>query len=105
MTTLYSSPTLTMNIKRQYFADILALPRRKWIEYREIKDYWLRRLEPVEPAPFNLRLIHGMTKPCPEATIRVTKVRRNHRTRELEFHLGRILSVKHWDRKREIPTK
>ncbi len=105
MTTLDSSPTLTMNIKRRYVADILAQPCRKWIEYREMKDYWLQRLEPVEPAPFNLRLINGMMKPCPEATIRVTKVHRNYRTGELELHLGRVLSVKHWDRKKELPIK
>jgi hypothetical protein len=94
-----------MNIKRDYFAAILSIPRRKDIEYRTMSKYWLRRLEKVEPAPFNLRLLNGMTPPVPEATIRVLKVVRNKRKDELQLHLGPILDVKHWDRKREMPTR
>ncbi len=90
------------NIERKPFADILAIPRRKDIEYREKKDYWLLRLAKVGPAPFDLRLLNGMTPPVPEATVRVVKVvvTRN----EIRLHLGRVLEVKNWDRKRERPT-
>ena len=104
MATKYSTPTLVVNIKRQYLADILALPRRKWIEYRDLSEYWESRLENVGKPPFNLRLLNGMTPPIPEATVRVMKVVRKKSTKTIELHLGRVLSVKHWDRKKESPT-
>ena len=102
MATKYSTPTLVVNIKRQYFADILAQPRRQHIEHREMKPYWERRLAKVGKPPFNLRLINGMNPPVPEATVRVTRVVRRNKT--IELHLGRVISVKHWDRKKEAPT-
>ena len=105
MATKYRKPTLVVNIKRPFFAAILAQPRRKGIEYRDMSDYWERRLEKVGKPPFNLRLINGMTPPMPEATVRVTKVIRKKSTKEIELHLGKVLSVKHWDRKKECPTK
>ena len=101
MATSYPVPTLVMNIKRKYFAAILAQPRRKKVEYRRMTSYWRRRLERVGSAPFNLRLLNGMLPPVPEATIRVEKVVRNARSREIEFHLGRVLTVRHWNRATE----
>jgi len=71
-----------MNIQREYFAAILSIPRRKCIEYRDLSSYWLRRLERVEPAPFNLRLLNGMTPPVPEATVRVVKVEKETQRRD-----------------------
>lgn len=94
-----------MNIKRQFFADILAQPRRKDVEYRTMKGYWERRLAKVGKPPFNLRLLNGMTPPVPEATVRVTKVVRRKSNKTIELHLGKVLSVKHWDRKKERPTR
>ena len=99
----YTHSTLVMNIQRKYFAAILSILRRKDIEYRDLSPYWLRRLEKVGRAPFNLRLLNGMTPPVPEATVRVLKVTK--RNSELQFHLGRVLEVKHWDRKREKPAR
>src|SRR5664280_1245686 len=104
MTAKYASPTLVVNIEREYFAAILAVPRRKHVEYRRMARYWLRRLERVGPAPFNLRMLNGMTPPVPEATVRVTRVARNRRTKKLELHVGRVLQVKHWETEaRRIP--
>ena len=103
MATKYSTPTLVVNIKRQFFADILALPRRKGIEYRDMSEYCERRLEKVGKPPLNLRLLNGMTPPVPEATICVTKVIRRNKT--IELHLGRVLLVKHWDRKKRTSNK
>ena len=105
MTTKYSSPTLAVNIKRQFFADILAQPRRKSIEYRDLTDYWKTRLENVGKPPFNLRLCNGYNPPIPEATVRVTKVVIRKSTQTIELHLGKVLEVKHWDRKKERPKK
>ena len=105
MATKYSTPTLVVNIKREFFADILAKPRRKCVEYRKMKEYWERRLAKVGKPPFNLRLLNGMTPPVPEATVRVIKVVRRNTTKTIELHLGKVLSVKHWDRKKERPTR
>ena len=101
----YSVPTLVVNIKRQFFAAILAQPRRKFIEYRDLTDYWETRLAKVGKPPFNLRLLNGMTPPVPEATVRVTKVVRKKNNQTIELHLGEVLNVKHWDRKKECPKK
>lgn len=105
MVTKYSTPTLVVNIEREFFAAILAIPRRKCIEYRDLSSYWERRLEKVGKAPFNLRMLNGMTPPVPEATVRVTKVIRRKSTKTIELDLGKVLAVKHWDRKKECPTK
>ena len=105
MATKYSTPTLVVNIKREFFADILAQPRRKSIEYRDMSKYWESRLEKVGKPPFNLRLLNGMTPPVPEATVRVIKVVRRKSNKTIELHLGKVLSVKHWDQKKERPVK
>ncbi len=105
MATKYSTLTLVVNIQRQFFADILAQPCRKDIEYRDLTEYWERRLEKVGKPPFNLRLLNGMTPPVPEATVRVIKVVRRKSSNTIELHLGRVLAVKYWDRKKECPTK
>lgn len=94
-----------MNIERRWFAAILAQPREKRIEYRDLSDYWLRRLEKVGKAPFRLRLMNGMRHPVPEATIEVTKLVKNRRKMRLEFHLGRVIEVKLWDRKKKRPKR
>jgi hypothetical protein len=70
MATKYSTPTLVVNIKRRFFADILAQPRRKHIEDRDMSEYWKSLLAKVGKSPFNLRLLNGMPPPIPEATVR-----------------------------------
>jgi hypothetical protein len=105
MATNYSRPTLVVNIEREPFADILSVPRRKRIENRDMSEYWERRLANVGKPPFNLRMLNGMTPPVPEATVRVIKVVRRKKSKTIELHLGKVLSVKHWDRKKERPTK
>jgi hypothetical protein len=94
-----------VNIKREYFAAILAQPPRKRIEYRDMGDYWEGRLQKVGKPPFTFCLLNGMTPPVPEATVRVTKVIRRQKSKTIELHLGKVLSVKYWDRKKECPTK
>jgi len=97
--------TLTMNIKRVWFASILSKPQRKKIEYRTMSDYWLNRIEKVGKPPFKLRLLNGMLPPVPESTMIVTKVVKDKKNGELQFHLGKILEVKYWDREKEKPKK
>jgi hypothetical protein len=83
--------TLTTTIKRQYLREIVAGTKK--IEYREIKPYWDKRLANYE-APFLLRLINGMSKDAPEATVEVVKVKKNRWLGQYELHLGRIVEVK-----------
>lgn len=95
--------SLTVNIERQYFAAIVALPPRKTVEYRDMSDYWKARLAKVGSAPFRLRLINGMTHPIPEAEVEVLRLVQNTSTGRYELHLGQVLAVKHWDRVKEVP--
>ncbi len=83
--------TLTTIIKRQFLREIVA--GTKTIEYREIKPYWDERLSNYK-LPFKLRLINGMAHDAPEATMVVTKVRKNVWSGYYELHLGEILDVK-----------
>lgn len=92
--------TLTMNIKRQFFAAIVAGTKR--IEYRRMSPFWKRRIEPLTP-PFKLRLLNGMTPPIPEAVVNVRRVARDRVAREYRLHLGRVVSVKRWDRRAQRP--
>jgi hypothetical protein len=90
--------TLAMNIKREWFAAIVA--GTKTVEYRSMSAFWKRRIEPLT-LPFKMRLQNGMLPPVPEATIIVTKVSRV--SGEYQLHLGKVLAVKHWDKGRQKP--
>lgn len=94
--------TLTMNIKRRFFAAIVAGTKR--IEYRRMSRFWMQRIEPLTP-PFRLRLLNGMTHPVPEATVVVRKVTRGRSPPEYRLHLARVLSIKRWDRRQQRPRR
>ncbi len=93
---------ITTTIKREWLREIAA--GRKRIEYREIKPYWSRRLAGIK-TPFLLRLINGMQVKAPEVTVLVRRVRRNSRSGHFELHIGRVVSVRHWDLKGERRAK
>ena len=93
---------LTTTIQRQWLQEIVA--GRKNVEYREIKKYWTDRLSTVT-TPFHLRLINGMTPRPPEVTVRIDRVRKNTRTGNYELHIGKVIEVRNWDKKREQPLK
>lgn len=93
---------VTTIIRREYLRDIAA--KRKRIEYREIKEYWEKRLNVAKP-PFLLRLINGMSKTAPEVTVVVRKVVRSKAKHRFELHLGKIIEVRNWDLKRERPIE
>ena len=82
---------LTTTIKREPLRQIVAGTKK--IEYREIKPYWENRLAKYE-VPFLLRLINGMSKDAPEATVEVTAVKKDRLNEVFELHLGRVLEVK-----------
>jgi hypothetical protein len=89
---------LTTTIKREWLREIVA--GRKRTEFREIKPYWTRRLGQVR-VPFVLRLINGMSPTAPEVSVIVTKVEKRTADRQYALRLGRIVAVKHWDRRLE----
>lgn len=95
---------ITTTLRREPFAEIVA--RTKRVEYREIKPYWTKRLKAVR-RPFKLVLRNGMTPPVPVLTVRIDRLtpnpHRNPRRGEYELHIGRVLRVEHWDRKRSRP--
>jgi len=83
---------ITSTIEREWLLGIVTGTKK--IEYRERKPYWDKRLENGKlPTPFELRLLNGMRRPVPEATVRIDKITRS--AREYELHIGKILGVKH----------
>jgi hypothetical protein len=92
--------TLTTTIKREFLREIVA--GRKTVEYRELKPYWDGGLSKI-PVPFLLRLINGMSAKAPEVTVTVRRVLKNRRTQQYELHLGKVVEVRNWDRRREQP--
>jgi hypothetical protein len=92
---------LTITIKRQWLCEIVG--RRKRVEYREIKKYWTDRLKKVR-TPFLLRFINGMVPRAPEVTVRIDKIVKNAQSGNYELHIGKIVEVRHWDRRRERPA-
>ena len=95
---------LTTTLKREWFAKIVD--RSKKVEYREIKPYWTRRLRSVS-VPFRLVLRNGTTPPIPVLTVRIDKIvpspHGKARRGDYALHIGRILKVEHWDRRRKVP--
>ncbi|HOW51501.1 MAG TPA: hypothetical protein PLV42_05590 [bacterium] len=92
---------LTTTIQRDPLREIVA--GRKPVEYRDIKPYWDKRLA-GRKCPFLLRLINGMSATAPEATVRIDRIRKNIRTNKYELHIGKVVQVLNWDRRREEPT-
>ena len=93
---------ITTTIKREWLREIAA--GRKRVEYREIKPYWTRLFVGIE-APFLLRLINGMQANAPEVTLSIRRIRKNTRSGYFELHIGRVVDLRHWDRKREQPAR
>ena len=93
---------ITTTIKPEFLRQIVA--GEKQIEYRDIKSYWIRRFNGVKP-PFLLRLINGMQANAPEVTVVIQKIRENTGSGYFELAIGRIVQVKHWNRKLERPIR
>lgn len=92
--------TITTTLKREFFAQIVDGSKR--IEYRDIKPYWTKRLGAVT-VPFRLVLRNGMIPPIPVLTVRIDRIVKNSRERVYELHIGRVLKVERWDRKKKRP--
>ncbi|RLD59397.1 MAG: hypothetical protein DRJ05_06455 [Bacteroidetes bacterium] len=85
---------LTTTIRREPLCEILKGTKK--VEYREIKEYWEKRLQKYQ-APFLLRLINGMSKNAPELTVIVLKIKRDSYNGLFELHLGEIVETKNCD--------
>ena len=95
---------ITTTIDREWFAEIVAGTKR--VEYRQIKPYWTNRLRKVR-TPFKLVLRNGMSPPIPVATVRIDRITPNPARRPRKgtyaLHIGRILKVEHWDKRKSRP--
>jgi hypothetical protein len=69
-------------------------------EDKEILD----RSPPKNSSSLFPRLINGMVRRAPEVTVRIDKVQKNTRTGNYELYIGKIVEVRHWDRRRERPA-
>jgi len=100
--------TITTTLQREWFAKIVDGSKK--IEYREIKPYWTSRLSKVQP-PFRLVLRNGMNHPIPVLTLRIDRIVPNPRLKgtrrkgSYALHIGRVLKVEHWDRKKRKPKR
>jgi len=91
---------ITTTIEREWLAEIVAGTKKT--EYRQIKAYWRKKLDTIV-TPFELRLINGMQKRAPEVTVVIDRVRKNSRTRQYELHIGKVIRVLNWDKRRRAP--
>jgi len=96
--------TITTTIKREFFAAVVDGTKR--IEYRTIKPYWTKKLAKFE-TPFRLVLRNGMRPPVPVVTVRIDRIVPSPggwvRKADYELHIGRVLMVEHWDRRKKRP--
>lgn len=95
---------ITTTIEREWFTQIVMGKKR--VEYRQIKPYWTRRFEKIR-VPFRLVLRNGMSPPVPIVTVRIDRIvpspKCHQRSGEYALHIGRVLRVEHWDRKKRRP--
>jgi hypothetical protein len=91
---------ITTTIERAWLAQIIAGTKK--VEYRQIKPYWTERFASVS-LPFELRLRNGMNPPVPEVTVLINKITKDQRAREYRLHIKKVLSYKHWDKRRQKP--
>jgi hypothetical protein len=97
---------ITTTLERQWFSEIVD--RKKRIEYREIKPYWTKKLCRVE-LPFRLVLRNGMKPPIPVLSVRIDRIVPNPKQKgrkrkgSYALHIGRVLKVQHWDKKKKRP--
>jgi hypothetical protein len=93
---------VTTTIEREWLAEIIAGTKK--IEYRQIKPYWTRRFAKVS-VPFELRLLNGMNPPVPEVTVLNHRITKDRRAGEYRLHIKKVLSYKHWDKRRQKPKQ
>jgi hypothetical protein len=83
---------------------LIFIAGTKKIEYRQIKAYWTKRFAKVS-FPFELRLLNGMNPPVPELTVLIHKITKDRRAGEYRLHIKKVLGFKHWDKRRQKPTR
>jgi len=94
---------ITTTIKRVWLREIAA--DRKRVEYRENKAVLDSPTLPRAHSILALRLINGMHAKAPEITVVVRHVCKNSRLGRFELVLSRIVEVKYWSLKLELPAK
>ena len=95
---------LNLTLKKKWF-DLIASGKKKF-EYREIKEYWVRRLfEEEHPNPLKhydfIRFRNGYRKDCPTMDIEydALSIKEFEGKMHYALHLGKILSIKNYSPK------
>lgn len=86
--------TITATITREWLARIISGKKR--YEWRGTSDFWEARLKKVGSPPFHLRLINGMKKDAPEATVLVSAVHWDLAEIAFRFTIERVVELKNW---------
>ncbi len=84
--------TVTLNIQKTFLEEILSGIKK--VEYRSSTLSLLNKLKKLDSTPFQLRLINGMKKGAPEASVLVTKLWYDEANAMFEFHIDSVISTK-----------
>lgn len=95
---------ITTTLQGEWFSKIVDGSKR--IEYREIKPYWITRVQ-AATVPSRLVLRNGMLPPVPVVTVRIDRVvpspQSKKRSGTYALHIGGILKIEHWDKLTKRP--
>ncbi len=86
--------TITATITREWLARIISGKKR--YEWRGTSDFWEARLKKVGSPPFHFRLINGMKKNAPEATVLVSAVHWDLAEIAFRFTIEGVVELKNW---------
>jgi hypothetical protein len=86
--------TITGTITREWLARIISGKKR--YEWRGSSDFWENRVKKAGPPPFRFRLINGMKKDAPEATVLVSEVNWDDAAVAIKFTIDRVLETRNW---------
>jgi hypothetical protein len=85
---------LHLNLKRKYFAGIVAGTKKT--EYRAYTPYWRRRIENRKYDAIRFRNGYATRAPVMLVQHLGYRVQGNGRNKEFAIRLGRVLSIKRW---------
>lgn len=78
-----------LTIKKYWLQKIIS--GEKIIEYRDMKPYYINKFSDVK-FPFLLKLRAGYNLSCPTATLLISKITKNLKTKQFELHIKDIIN-------------
>lgn len=80
---------LHLTLHKKWFDEILA--ERKNVEYRDMTEYWKRRLENKKYD--YIHFVNGYGKKRPWMDVEIKSIVKDYETKEYHIHLGKILET------------